>query len=57
MELSELYDLKSQYERELMLAEAKVSVVSDIIAKTEAKRDAEICDCADTEENSTDQSY
>ncbi len=37
MELNELIELKSEYEKELMLAEAKVAVITDIIAKAEAK--------------------
>jgi hypothetical protein len=58
MGLNELLDLKAQYERELMLAEAKVAVVNDIIAKAEAKEQtAEFCECVDTNYNTTEQSY
>ena len=37
MELCELMELKAVYEKELILAKAKVEVISDIIAKAEAK--------------------
>lgn len=37
MDILELKELKAEYERELLLAEAKVSVINDIIAKAEAK--------------------
>lgn len=37
MELYELLSLKTEYEHELAVAEAKVAVICDIIAKAEAK--------------------
>jgi hypothetical protein len=37
MDILELKELKAEYERELLLAEAKVTVINDIIAKAEAK--------------------
>jgi hypothetical protein len=37
MGLENLYTLKEQYERELIRAEAKVTVVTDLIALEEAK--------------------
>ena len=48
MDILELKELKAEYERELLLAEAKVSVITDIIAKAEAKV-AEV-ECEVTEE-------
>jgi hypothetical protein len=35
MGISELLELKAEYERELVFAQAKVSVITDIIAKTQ----------------------
>jgi hypothetical protein len=35
MGIAELLALKDEYERELVFAQAKVSVITDIIAKTE----------------------
>lgn len=35
--LETLYELKAKYEKELLVAEAKVSVVNDLIAKEQEK--------------------
>lgn len=44
MELIELLELKAEYEKELLLAEAKVAVITDIIHKAESKnQEAEYC--------------
>lgn len=37
MNIEELYVLKAKYEQELLLAQARVSVISDIIERAEAK--------------------
>lgn len=37
MELKDLYALKDKYEKELVLAEAKVKVINDLIAIAEDK--------------------
>ena len=37
MELKDLYGLKGEYEKELVLAEAKVKVINDLIAIAEDK--------------------
>lgn len=37
MELKDLYALKGDYEKELLLAEAKVKVINDLIAIAEDK--------------------
>ena len=39
--LSELYELKEKYERELLVAEAKISVVNDLIEKEHEKEKAQ----------------
>lgn len=50
MDIFELQELKAEYERELLLAEAKVSVIADIIAKAEAKVAVVECEVAEEAE-------
>ena len=52
MSVTELKELKAQYERELVLAEAKVSVINEIIAKAEAKEQIPALEIVKTEEES-----
>ena len=49
MDILELKELKAEYERELFLAKAKVSVVNDIIARAEAKVAEVECEVAEEE--------
>jgi hypothetical protein len=58
MTIAELYELRSKYEKELILAEAKVSVINDIIAKSEEIEDAVGTETpTEVEETSPIQSY
>lgn len=50
MDILELKELKAEYERELLLAEAKVSVINDIIAKAESKVVETECEVAEEAE-------
>lgn len=52
MDILELKELKAEYEKDLLLAEAKVSVINDIIAKAEAK--APEAECVIDEEVETE---
>jgi hypothetical protein len=52
MNLESLYELKKQYEVELIRAEAKVAVITDIIATQESPPEAEPTE--ETFENSED---
>lgn len=49
MDILELKELKAEYEREFLLAEAKVSVINDIIAKSEAKAVETECEIPEEE--------
>ena len=49
----ELYSRKEAYERELLMAQAKVAVITDIIADVEAKN-AVCTDTEPTEDMATD---
>ena len=58
MELYELIALKAEYEKELVLAQAKIAVISDIIAKAEAKeQNTEESEVAELETPNTEISY
>lgn len=59
MSVTELKELKAQYERELVFAEAKVSVINEIIAKAEAEEQMTAVEVNDTAENAdyTQSSY
>lgn len=50
MQIGELILLKAEYEKELLLAEAKVAVIKDIIAKFEEIEETQTADEAETDE-------
>jgi hypothetical protein len=57
MNIEALYELKKQYEIDLIRAEAKVAVITDIIATQERTAEEEQNDIAETEVESPIQNY
>lgn len=59
MSVTELRELKARYERELIFAEAKVSVINEIVAKAEAEEQMTAVEVPDTAESAdyTQSSY
>ena len=50
MDIIDLLSLKAEYEKELVLAQAKVSVITDIICRAEAKNQEPEPTCVESEE-------
>lgn len=57
MNLESLYELKKQYELELIRAEAKVAVITDIIASSESDVECEPTEIAQSTDETPNLNY
>lgn len=57
MNLESLYELKKQYELELIRAEAKVAVITDIIASSESDVECEPTEIAESTDETPNLNY